>query len=220
MTPKGRRLHLIQSHGYPKQFFFAITNKGISGLLHKWGQGASLYRGDWRSRIQDHEMKNLSDSGDASDSGSEMDIEEVGQRQANGKHRPPRTVGSVDDNLEDAREHSSQPSNARVPPSPLPHTHGSLDSDTLVNAMSSLSLVPDKIRFGRGGKKGGFAHSYPVRPTRSARSVPPETAANNTNKKTGDQKCFKGRGGRGRTQRRASEGASSMSGDPDVTAVI
>ncbi|TFK29607.1 hypothetical protein FA15DRAFT_731736 [Coprinopsis marcescibilis] len=49
-TPKGRRLHLITAHGYPKEYFFAVTNKGVGGLLKKWGEGASLIRGHWKAR--------------------------------------------------------------------------------------------------------------------------------------------------------------------------
>lgn len=49
-TPKARRLHLIQVHGYPKEYFFAVTNKGVGGLLKKWGEGASMIRGQWKPR--------------------------------------------------------------------------------------------------------------------------------------------------------------------------
>ena len=49
-TPKTRRLHLIQAHGYPKEYFFAVTNKGVGGLLKRWGEGASLVRGQWKAR--------------------------------------------------------------------------------------------------------------------------------------------------------------------------
>ena len=61
-TPKNRRLHLIQTHGYPKEYFFAVTNKGVGGLLKKWGEGASLIRGSWKSR-------------ESSNSTDKMDIE-------------------------------------------------------------------------------------------------------------------------------------------------
>ncbi|KAF6761732.1 hypothetical protein DFP72DRAFT_842588 [Ephemerocybe angulata] len=49
-NPKGRRLHLISAHGYPKEYFFAVTNKGVGGLLKKWGEGASMVRGKWTPR--------------------------------------------------------------------------------------------------------------------------------------------------------------------------
>ncbi len=50
LTPKARRLHLIQAHSYPKEYFFAVTNKGIGGLLKKWGEGASMVRKEWKPR--------------------------------------------------------------------------------------------------------------------------------------------------------------------------
>lgn len=49
-APKSRRLHLISAHGFPSQYFFAVTNKGVGGLLKKWGEGASMIRGDWKAR--------------------------------------------------------------------------------------------------------------------------------------------------------------------------
>ncbi|KAG6829148.1 hypothetical protein H0H92_005553 [Tricholoma furcatifolium] len=43
------------AHGYPKEYFFAVTNKGVGGLLKKWGEGASLIRGEWKSREDDND---------------------------------------------------------------------------------------------------------------------------------------------------------------------
>ncbi|KAF8484176.1 hypothetical protein JB92DRAFT_1611825 [Gautieria morchelliformis] len=160
MTPKGRRLHLIQSHGYPKQFFFSVTNKGIGGLLHKWGQGASLYRGNWRSRDQVRDMERGSENEDEirseSGTGSEMDVEEIGQHKVNGKRGPPHKTGRGDDILDNTIEIMSGPSTILSPSSARPRAAGSSEADILANAMSSLTLVPDKIRFGRGGKRVGL----------------------------------------------------------------
>ena len=206
MTPKGRRLHLIEAHGYPKQFFFAITNKGIGGLLHKWGQGVSLYRGDWRSRVQDHGMESGSESSDENRSASEMDVEDHGGRETNGKHKLPPIEGSGDDNLEDNLKNPSTPSTFLSPSSVRPLDHGSPESDTLANAMSSLTLVPDKIRFGRGGKKGGFAHSRPTKPAPTTRSLYSEMVPDTAFETVGAQKSVKGRSGRRRAQGTAREG--------------
>ncbi|KAL1737899.1 hypothetical protein HDZ31DRAFT_18323, partial [Schizophyllum fasciatum] len=54
-NPKARRLHLIDVHKYPKQYFFAVTNKGIGDVLRKWGDGASMVRGDWKPREDEPE---------------------------------------------------------------------------------------------------------------------------------------------------------------------
>jgi hypothetical protein len=84
-TPKTRRLHLIEGHGYPKEYFFGVTNKGVGGLLNRWGEGASMIRGPWKPRIEQER---------------EEDIEQ------------------------------------------------------LTKSIKTLSLVPNSIRFGRGGKIG------------------------------------------------------------------
>lgn len=217
MTPKGRRLHLIHVHGYPKQFFFAVTNKGIGGLLRKWGHGASLYRGDWTSRSQDHEMKSRAGSGDESDIGSdEMDIEDhPGQGKVNGKQRQAHMRGSGNDDLGSVRESAAFPSTLHSPSFAHPHTDGNPESDSLANAMSSLTLIPDKIRFGRGGKKGGFVHSHSSLSSQRGRNV-----RQNKDENDGRHKDCKRHGERGCRQHGASEGTSSMSGDPGDTAPI
>ncbi|THH26551.1 hypothetical protein EUX98_g7637, partial [Antrodiella citrinella] len=61
-SPKGRRLHLIEGHGYPKEYFFAVTNKGVGGLLKKWGEGVSLVRGPWKARDRGEEEYDDEDS--------------------------------------------------------------------------------------------------------------------------------------------------------------
>jgi hypothetical protein len=95
LTPKARRLHLIEAHGFPKEYFFAVTNKGIGGLLKKWGEGASMIRGPWKARVEEEEEEK----------------EVINKKK---------------------------------------------EEEELVKSMGSLSLVPPSIRFGRGGKNGGF----------------------------------------------------------------
>ncbi len=54
-------------HAYPKEYFFAITNKGIGGLLRRWGEGASLLRGQWHPRDN---TNNDNDEEDEEDEGA------------------------------------------------------------------------------------------------------------------------------------------------------
>ncbi|KAF7795035.1 hypothetical protein EIP86_006179 [Pleurotus ostreatoroseus] len=69
-------MHLIQAHGYPKEFFFAVTNKGVGGLLRKWGEGASLVRGQWRPRGEDEHDMDVDDNDDDDDvAEEELDTE-------------------------------------------------------------------------------------------------------------------------------------------------
>jgi len=132
-TPKGRRLHLIQAHGFPKEYFFAVTNKGVGGLLKRWGEGVSLIRGTWKPR-------------DENDDGEETDGDAIEVDRTDDDGKPQSRVATANG-----------------------YKRGELASDSnignddalasLVDNMGSLSLVPASIRFGRGGKKGGFPTS-------------------------------------------------------------
>ncbi|KLO10950.1 hypothetical protein SCHPADRAFT_492688 [Schizopora paradoxa] len=134
-SPKNRRLHLIQAHGYPKEFFFAVTNKGIGGLLKKWGEGASLIRGTWHAR----------------EPGEKMDEDERSEEEKD------------EDEKDFSKGHLDAKENEQVdlPSEVVPSEGGpeSNDPDSLASAMSSLSLVPPSIRFGRGGSRQGFLSS-------------------------------------------------------------
>ncbi|KAG7445112.1 uncharacterized protein BT62DRAFT_1077315 [Guyanagaster necrorhizus] len=120
LTPKARRLHLINAHGYPKEYFFAVTNKGVGGLLKKWGEGASMIRGEWKKREGD---------GEDDDDDAESD------------------AGTAEEN------------ETEEPNQDLHAEEKSEDLDALADSMTSLSLVPNSIRFGRGGKGGGLLHT-------------------------------------------------------------
>ncbi|KAG6816280.1 hypothetical protein H0H87_007317 [Tephrocybe sp. NHM501043] len=133
-TPKTRRLHLIQAHGYPKEYFFAVTNKGVGGLLKKWGEGVSLIRGEWKARG----TKSDGDDHLADDDSADMD----GHSADHSEHGDLRGSGQA----------STETHRQTAPSDAL---------DDLANTMGSLTLVPPSIRFGRGGMKGGFLHKIP-----------------------------------------------------------
>ncbi|KAI0047408.1 hypothetical protein FA95DRAFT_1679095 [Auriscalpium vulgare] len=67
-SPKKRRLHLISAHEYPKEYFFGVTNKGVGGLLRKWGEGASLLKMD-----QEPAQSPVSSTGAASEGNNAVD---------------------------------------------------------------------------------------------------------------------------------------------------
>jgi hypothetical protein len=165
-TPKGRRLHLIDKHKYPSNFYFAITNKGIGGLLRRWGEGATLLRKEYTPNKKEIETTDEKREGSASpiyeDSESE-DLVLPKSEFASG-YLTPKTFTA-----------SSPTATARTqtPPekfqtevrhmndSPSEPTQ-STDVDALANSMSSLALVPPSVHFGRGGVRGGFKQSsYP-----------------------------------------------------------
>jgi len=152
-TPKTRRLHLIQAHGFPKEYFFAVTNKGVGGLLKKWGEGASLIRGHWKGRPSEDSGVSGHDKGGEAGESDTAEVQSV-------------TMDEDSDQVGDATPRNR----------PAEHLKGheaerKLDNniDALADSMSSLSLVPPSIRFGRGGKRGGFGHQNP---TSSSHSLP------------------------------------------------
>ncbi|TFK71667.1 hypothetical protein BDN72DRAFT_764670 [Pluteus cervinus] len=133
-TPKARRLHLIQGHGYPKEYFFAVTNKGIGGLLKKWGDGASMIRREWKPR---------------SEKGGKEDEDRMDE-----DHE-----GSGSDEEDNESEASEATANNKTVASTRKATTNAMETDEvdgLVNSLDSLSLVPTHVRFGRGGKASGF----------------------------------------------------------------
>jgi len=164
-TPKARRLHLIQVHSYPKEYFFAVTNKGVGGLLKRWGDGASMIRGTWKPRdnskgneAETEEKGNMevdsdsgSEGGEEEEDGDGDDLDEVG----GGEETPKARYNDGSNTRSPAvSPRPTSPRHLSVRASSL--SHGQVDD--LAQSMSSLSLVPPSIRFGRGGKGGGFIH--------------------------------------------------------------
>ena len=141
-SPKTRRLHLIDTHAYPKEYFFAVTNKGVGGLLKKWGEGASLLRKEWKDR------------------GGEDDKEE-------GVDEPMDIVGGG------AREEPLHPRDAKADVKSTANVDEDLDG--LTTGLNSLSLVPPSIRFGRGGKSGGFSGNAASPPAAALQNQEPIT---------------------------------------------
>ncbi|OBZ73611.1 hypothetical protein A0H81_06509 [Grifola frondosa] len=131
LTPKARRLHLIQAHAYPKEYFFAVTNKGIGGLLRRWGEGASMIRNPWHARD--------GDGGGESENGS----------------------GSTSVDSDEERKVVSEGASAHAETGEsTPKAGGRAEPvESLTDALDALALVPSAVRFGRGGKRGGFAHA-------------------------------------------------------------
>lgn len=153
-SPKTRRLHLIEAHGYPKQFFFAVTNKGVGGLLKKWGEGASMIRGDWKAR-------------DAHPHGED---DEDGDEDGEAEHATPRQNPQRPPSMTQLRTPQEPPSRPTrsLADGPLIEedsssedgttTAAAPDVDTLTTALDTLSLVPSSVRFGRGARGNSMSH--------------------------------------------------------------
>jgi len=175
-NPKARRLHLIAAHAYPKEYFFAVTNKGIGGLLRRWGDGASLLRGPWRPRDTE---------GNASGDGNEEESPSPPRRS------PPHRHSELDDEGDNNFAGEEESTIVSVPTSAETVREGATDrdgdpDDADVNALSrevsALGLVPSSVRFGRDshaprGRAGLATRSG--RPAAHHISHPPEANRHN-----------------------------------------
>lgn len=147
-NPKARRLHLIAAHAYPKEYFFAVTNKGIGGLLRRWGEGASLLRGPWRPRD--------------SEENAEGDEESASQSQRLSPHQHSDSDSEGIDVIAEGKEPFA-PDSASAPPltdqdaiaETIDKGDRDADADAKVDALardvSALGLIPSAVSFGRGG---------------------------------------------------------------------
>ncbi|RFU80328.1 hypothetical protein TARUN_1876 [Trichoderma arundinaceum] len=120
MTPQKRRLHLIDKHMYPKNFFFAVTKDGIDGK---------------RSLLIDTGHRRRSSAG------SQSQVKELRRRAntleneappSNSKSQPPPPSTTADQ----SKVKSEKATDA--------------DMADLTGAMSALQFVPSSVRFGRG----------------------------------------------------------------------
>ncbi|KAI0675903.1 hypothetical protein C8Q78DRAFT_356304 [Trametes maxima] len=166
-APKTRRLHLIQAHGYPKEYFFAVTNKGVGGLLKKWGEGASLLRRPWQRRENDARDEDEEDDtaevemdagttdpahehDDDSDDDDEILLEKMPlDWHATGPSTSNGTGAAADQSIKSATNGKTKGKAKQ----------SSADVDALAGDMDSLSLVPSSIQFGRGAKRGALQNA-------------------------------------------------------------
>ncbi|OAA33112.1 C2H2 type zinc finger domain protein [Moelleriella libera RCEF 2490] len=131
LTPQKRRLHLIDKHMYPKNFFFDVTKKGISGRC-------SLLVDSTRHRRN-------------SSTPSSMVQETRGQPGGGG------TRGRGAGGLEDKSTVEAIPSPASEGGEDTEKSRVDREMMDLTGAMSALKFVPPSVRFGR--VRAGFSKS-------------------------------------------------------------
>ncbi|KHN95117.1 C2H2 type zinc finger domain protein [Metarhizium album ARSEF 1941] len=124
LTHQKRRLHMIDKHMYPKNFFFGVTKEGIDG------RRSLLVEGDHRRRRSStasiaHEARRRAGTLKEQDAGSKDDV----------KHMKLLSSDHV-------KETTSKRENVDA------------DMADLTETMSALQFVPHSIRFGRGGRAG------------------------------------------------------------------
>ena len=136
--------------------------------MKKWGEGASLIRKEWKGReeneggkeeamdmkrVRDHRMAvdEEDDDDDDDDDDDEEEEEEPDDLEATPRMLPRRTIGVHSPPSSRADTHVAN-NNLNTDGSTTDNT----DLTNLTESLNSLSLVPNSIRFGRGGKGGGF----------------------------------------------------------------
>ncbi|KAK5990255.1 Zinc finger protein [Cladobotryum mycophilum] len=128
MTPQKRRLHLIDKHLYPKNFFFAVTKDGIDGrrsLLHEGG----------------HRRRSSSNAQPPKEIRLRASTQEPDISQQTSQPKPKLVpVDTKEDKAKPQKTDSAQKDT---------------DMAELTGAMSALHFVPPSIRFGRG--RAGFS---------------------------------------------------------------
>lgn len=120
LTHQKRRMHMIDKHMFPKNYFFAVTKEGIDGrrsLLIESGH-----------RRRQSSTSTPTKSKDTRRRESLQESEKQPQQQSGPKAA------------------TSKPSND----GPDNHTKPDTEMEDLTGAMSSLQFVPPSIRFGRG----------------------------------------------------------------------
>ncbi|KAH7267168.1 uncharacterized protein BKA55DRAFT_533954 [Fusarium redolens] len=129
MTYQKRRMHLIDKHMYPKNFFFAVTRDGIDGRRSLLNDGSHHRR---RSSTNSQAIKN------SRRRASLMEGENV-SLQPEDKSKESLKSPALQ-NVEKKQEKDKPVDTEMV---------------DLTGAMSSLSFVPPSVRFGRG--RAGFS---------------------------------------------------------------
>ena len=125
--------------------------------MKKWGEGASLIRKEWKTREENDEGGKVKGGSHRASKDDKMAVDDDDDDD-----------DEEDEDEDDAEEEEEEP-DLETTPRMLPRrTIGPSHPDTqisndrdgdltkLTESLDSLSIVPSSIRFGRGGKSGGF----------------------------------------------------------------
>ena len=146
MTPQKRRMHLIDKHMYPKNFFFAVTLHGIDGrqsMLLDERRKPGNRPPTTATRTGSSKPKPTSKSKPLPETKEEQTEEQMEVDQPESETTP--TSAKTDAEMTDNQDDESVKETVDV------------DMGDLVGKMSALQFVPSSVRFGRGGRKTGFA---------------------------------------------------------------
>lgn len=129
MTHQKRRMHMIDKHMYPKNFFFAVTKEGIDG------RRSLLVESGHRRR-----SSTLSSTKESRRRASLVDQGKVQVKDESAAKPEPEVLATK------PAEEKGQAGSEKVTDT---------DMTDLTGAMSALQFVPQSVRFGRG--RAGFA---------------------------------------------------------------
>ncbi|KXH51667.1 zinc finger protein [Colletotrichum nymphaeae SA-01] len=132
MTPQKRRMHLIDKHGFPKNYFFAVTREGVDGRRSLLVEAGHHRRKSSNAFSATKESKRRSSILDTTTSQGGEESQKAGDAAAK-------------------LETSSVPAQPAITERP------DTEMEDLAGAMSALNFVPNSVRFGRGGGRAGFA---------------------------------------------------------------
>lgn len=163
-TPTERRLHLVERHMYPANYFFAVTKVGIDrrqSMLVERNQGKpqSKQRDSGRPRGHKADKKTgkktnaETEKGDATNQSNDVDMQDsdgLGPQ----KYRPDQIMAGERVSVEDTSVHTSR----SYKPTSEATDKAVVDKEMedLAGAMSSLKFVPRAVRFGPR-QRPGFA---------------------------------------------------------------
>lgn len=128
-------MHLIDKHMYPKNFFFAVILHGIDGRQ-------SMLLDERRQNHKSGKSKSTVSKSKAppETKGEQMEVDQ------------PELVSTTTKPDAEMADQSHEAASEKA----IKETTD-VDMGDLVGKMSALQFVPSSVRFGRGGRKTGFA---------------------------------------------------------------
>ncbi|BGP56764.1 hypothetical protein JCM8202v2_004394 [Rhodotorula sphaerocarpa] len=144
ITPKGRRLHLTEKHGYPARYFFAVTIWGIEEVLKK---GGGMVRRDWKPRPSPG-------TADAPEGQAVRPPRAISEESFGSQPSPPAVRQHIPLPETEPEEDPHPATSAPQPTEKGVVAPAEVDMDDLTSAFSStsISLVPRSVRLARKTK--------------------------------------------------------------------
>ena len=125
-------MHLADKHMFPKNYDFLIVNDGID-------KRSSMLRTRHRKASSAAERAVRREKQTGMDEGQKLEV------------RAPTDEGEEGTKAKGAEQVSKAAANGALAKE--------VDMDDITSGMSALKFVPPSVRFGRGGRRGGFSRS-------------------------------------------------------------